>query len=385
MLSSDSNSLLRSGFELGKGNKLFQDADREIIRLVFWNDEVTQSRIVEATGIPQQTVSRSVKALVEKGVIQQGERDQPSVRGKPGSGLEPNPNFAFTFGVSILFDAISITLMDFKGQIVSSLLEPMSDMKISHALDKVEELLNLMTAEHNINPDKVLGLGVGISGFFSSKDGKMNTHHMLEEWAEVDISQIFSNRFLLPTWVVNDATAAAAGEGIAGVGRDFKNFVYLFISTGFGGGLISNNEMLVGTFGNAGELGDMLPAKHFVHPNLEVLKRILINNGVDIESIYQLRTCFDMNWPGVDEWLFKVQDSLDLVATSCSALLDTQAIVIGGHIPTELAEKIIPRIEVHAQFRRGAKRPLPDIVAAQVIKNPVAVGAASLPIRELCL
>ena len=94
---------------------------------------------------------------------------------------------------------------------------------------------------------------------------------------------------------------------------------------------------------------------------------------------------FDVNWPGVDELIYKVQDSVDLVATACSALLDTQAIIIGGHIPVALAEKIIPRIDVYAQFRRGAKRPLPKIVTAGVQVNPVAVGAASLPLRELCI
>ena len=94
---------------------------------------------------------------------------------------------------------------------------------------------------------------------------------------------------------------------------------------------------------------------------------------------------FDINWPGVDEWIYKVQDSLDLVATSCSALLDTQAIILGGHIPKALAEKVIPRIDVYAQFRRGAKRPLPEIIVAEINDSPVAVGAASLPLRELCL
>ncbi|MDU0354324.1 ROK family transcriptional regulator [Paraglaciecola aquimarina] len=297
MLSSDSNSVLRAGFVLGKGNKLLQDAEREILRLVFWGDDVTQSRIVDVTGIPQQTVSRSVKSLIERGVLEQSEKSAATARGKPGFELKPNPSFAYTLGVSILFDSVALVLMDFKGQIISSCLHPMSDMKITHVLDKLESLITELIAGHNISEDKILGMGIGISGFFSSLDGKMNTHHMIEEWAEIDIAQIFSTRFSLPIWVVNDATAAAAGEGIAGVGRKFKNFVYVFISTGFGGGLISNNEMLVGTFGNAGELGDMLPPKHYVHPNLELLKRILINNGVDIESIYQLRTNFDMNWP----------------------------------------------------------------------------------------
>ena len=87
----------------------------------------------------------------------------------------------------------------------------------------------------------------------------------------------------------------------------------MFISSAFGGGLISNGEMLRGTYGNAGELGDMLPPKQFIHPNLELLKRILIKNGIAVGSIYSMRDNFDVNWPGVDEWIYKVQDSLDLL------------------------------------------------------------------------
>ncbi|MFT7007343.1 MAG: hypothetical protein ACJAXJ_001858 [Colwellia sp.] len=67
-----------------------------------------------------------------------------------------------------------------------------------------------------------------------------------------------------------------------------------------------------------------------------------------------------------NEHLHCYQYSLDLVATACSALLDTQAIVLGGHISVALAEKLIPRIEVYAQYRRGAQRPLPKIVTAGV-------------------
>jgi hypothetical protein len=77
----------------------------------------------------------------------------------------------------------------------------------------------------------------------------------------------------------------------------------------------------------------MLPPKQYVHPNLDLLKRILIKNIMEVGSIYDMRKNFDVNWPGVDEWIYKIQDSLDLVATPCSALLDTQAIILGGHIP----------------------------------------------------
>ncbi|WP_054113615.1 ROK family protein [Marinagarivorans algicola] len=385
MLSSKNSVNLMRNFALGKGDRLFQDSERDILKLVFWSHNISQRSIVHTTKIPQQTVSRLVKNLLDKEVLHQTDRISSTSRGNPSFELEANPSFAYCFGLSILLDAIGIALMDFAGNVIETRLEELDDMSIENVLSHSEQVIAQMMQKNHISDTKILGIGVGISGFFSATDGKMNTHHMIEEWAQVDIAQIVSARFQLPTWVVNDATGAAAGEGIAGVGRNYKNFVYFFISFAFGGGLVSNNELLRGTYGNAGELGDMLPSKIYSHPNLALLKRILIKNNIAVNSIYDLHNHFDVNWPGVDEWIYKVQDSLDLVATACSALLDTQAIILGGHIPVALAEKIIPRIDVYAQFRRGAQRPLPQIVTAGVQVNPVAVGAASLPLRELCL
>ena len=381
MLASVKNlALLRSAFTLSKGEKLLQDNPRAIVREVFWNSDLTQREISSRTKIPQQTVSRLVNALIEQGVLRTVD-DPVSKKGKNSLSLEPNPEYAYSFGLSVLLDAISVAIIDFKGTVVDTVLVELDDMGIDAVLNKAVSLTHSLIDKHAIDASRILGMGVGISGFFSSTDGKMNTHHAIEEWADINIAETVAEAFQLPTWVVNDGTGAAAGEGIAGVGRRYKNFVYLFISSAFGGGLINNGDMIRGTHGNAGELGDMLPAKLYSHPNLQLLQRILMKHGIDVPSIYRLKENFDPNWPGVDEWIYKVQDSFDLVVTASSALLDSQAIIIGGHIPTKLAEKVIPRIDVYAQFRRGAKRPLPEIVCAEVTDSPVAVGAATLPLR----
>lgn len=374
------NQFLRGAFTLGKGDKLLQDNPKAIVKQVFWKPGITQREISAATKIPQQSVSRLVNSLLEDGIIR-GACDS----GKPSSGLEPNPNYAYCYGLSILLDAISIALMNFKGEVVATKFIALDDMGISAVLSRAVQEVEEMSSVNNIDSARVLGIGVGISGFFSSTDGKMNTHHAIEEWADINIAETVAEAFQLPSWVVNDGTGAAAGEGIAGAGRRYKNFVYFFVSTAFGGGLINNGDMIRGTHGNAGELGDMLPAKLYSHPNLKLLERILLKHGVDVPSMYQLNETFDPDWPGVDEWIYKVQDSFDLVATASSALLDSQAIIIGGHIPTKLAEKVIPRIDVYAQFRRGAKRPMPEIVCAEVTDCPVAVGAATLPMRDWLL
>lgn len=382
MLASDHVALLRPGFHLGKGGKLFQDTERDILRTVFWYPGTTQAGLSEKNRIPQQTMSRLVKGLIEEGVLKAGELVSGG-RGKPASVLEFNGEYAYCLGLSILLDSIALSIINFAGEVVASESKALEDMSIPRVLSEAESLLGQLTQQ--VDPDRILGMGVGLSGFFTSSDGLMNTHHKLEEWASVDITQIVSQHFRLPVWVVNDATAAAAGEGVGGVGRKYKNFVYFFISAGFGGGLVSNGEVLHGTFGNAGELGDMIPPKLYVHPNLEVLKRILLKNGIETNSVYQFQEHFDMSWPGVEEYIYKVRDALDFVATSCSAILDSQALIIGGHIPKPLAERLIENIDIYAQFRRGAKRPLPEVVTAGVNKHPVAIGAATLPLRSLCL
>nr|WP_176582458.1 ROK family transcriptional regulator [Salinimonas sediminis] len=382
MLASNNNKQrLRSAFTLGKGEKLLQDNPRDIVRQVFWHHNITQRAISEATKIPQQTVSRLVNGLLEQGILQSSE-DTHCSRGKVSFGLVPNAGYGYCFGLSVLLDAISVAVMNFKGEVIATQLVRLDDMSIASVIGKAQTVVAAMSQQYELDPARAIGMGVGISGFFSSTDGKMNIHHAIEEWATINIAETIAEAFNLPTWVVNDGTGAAAGEGIAGAGRRYKNFVYLFVSSAFGGGLINNGEMIRGTNGNAGELGDMLPAKLYSHPNLQLLERILLKHGIEIPSIYQLNEVFDPNWPGVDEWIYKVQDSFDLVVTCSSALLDSQAIIIGGHIPTKLAEMVIPRIDVYAQFRRGAKRPLPEIVSAQVTDSPVAVGAATLPLRE---
>ena len=53
----------------------------------------------------------------------------------------------------------------------------------------------------------------------------------------------------------NDGTAAAAGEHLYGAGAGTRNLVYLTISTGVGGGVVVDNRLFRGPFGNGSELG----------------------------------------------------------------------------------------------------------------------------------
>ena len=383
MLSSFDYKLLGSNFKLGKGKKLFQESERKIINHAFFSSS-TQSQIIEKTKVSQQTTSRLVKALFEQGVLHQTSRTSTGSRGQPGYHLETSPQYAYGIGIAILTDSLVIAVMDFSGEIIYNKTLPLLNMTIKNVMLHLAILFDEIFINTTIDREKILGIGVGISGYFTTEKDKINTHNRLEEWADINISKLLSNKFNLPVWVDNDATVAAAGEGILGIGKHCNNFVYLFISVDFGGGIIIDGDIMHGTHGNAGEVGDILPPKIYVYPNLENLRQILINNGVNINTHADLIASFDINWPGIQEWIMKVKDAVSLVASSSAALLDTEAIVIGGHIPKSLSKLLIKEVVMYALHRRSSERPKPKLLISEVNYEPVSVGAASLPFRALC-
>jgi glucokinase len=58
-----------------------------------------------------------------------------------------------------------------------------------------------------------------------------------------------------PVFLDRDTVMAAIGEGTAGAAKGARDFVYLTVSTGVGGAIVSGGRMVRGTTNTAGELG----------------------------------------------------------------------------------------------------------------------------------
>jgi glucokinase len=69
------------------------------------------------------------------------------------------------------------------------------------------------------------------------------------------ISKLLSNRYQIPAYLGNDANLAALGEWKYGAGQGHHDVLYLTISTGIGGGVISSDLLIEGCHGMAAELG----------------------------------------------------------------------------------------------------------------------------------
>lgn len=364
------------------GVKAPSATEQRVLGTTVRSGQIGQAALSRVTGLAQQSISRIVKGLVNAGAVSEGARLMSGKRGQPGVAIQIVPDFAYSIGVSVLTDALSVALLDFSGVVVAEEHEDMPAMTRTRVLDAVEAIVDRMMDDHRISADRLFGMGVSISGRYIGPGAIYNTPHSLDDWALVEIDQLFQQRFDLPVWVENDGNAAAVGESLMGVGRSYDNFAYLFIDTLIGGGIIINHELMRGCNGNGGEIGLLLPKRTYQHPSLESLRQTLGEHGIAYMTVATMVNEFDPTWPGVDEWLTRTRSSFSLIASALAAILDPEAIVLGGRMPKSLAELVIPHIDITNDARRGEPRALPDILLSQTRGDASAIGAASLPFKE---
>ena len=110
-------------------------------------------------------------------------------------------------------------------------------------------------AESGLRPADVSAIGVACGGPLDPERGIVLAPPNLPGWDGVPLAARLSAAFEVPVVIENDANAAALGEWQFGAGRGVDDLVYLTVSTGIGGGVVSGGRLLRGATGNAAELG----------------------------------------------------------------------------------------------------------------------------------
>lgn len=353
-------------------------SERDILGLLFRLGPQTQGALADRTGLTQQSVSRLIMGLQQAGRVVVGEKAAAGRRGYPSSAAALNGHYVKSVGLSIRADAVSLCICDFAGAVVAEAFERLPSMTVTDVIAWTRTRLADL-----IGPDlpHLVGLGVGITGSFIGVRPGFNTPFSLNEWADRDIEALFAEALGLPTQADNDGNVAALGESLLGVGRWAPSFAYLYIATGVGGGVVLNGEVWRGRHGNAGEFAGGLPPNIYPFPTLELLRQITARHGLSFDTVSEMVANYDDTWPAIDEWLARVRDSFSIIASNATAILDLDAVVLGGLIPKALAERVIRATELFDQKRRLVPRPVARLVPAEAPGDVTAFGAALMPLQ----
>jgi len=121
---------------------------------------------------------------------------------------------------------------------------------------RMADLISGLISKSNIQKENIGGLGISAPGVI---DLDTNTTiflpNLYSEWRNVPVGEWMSGRLGLSVSMLNDVRAITYGEWAFGAGKGVDSMACFAVGTGVGGGLVVNNQLVLGFGGTAGELG----------------------------------------------------------------------------------------------------------------------------------
>jgi predicted NBD/HSP70 family sugar kinase len=366
--------------------------ERLVLSLIRRHRVLPKADIARLTGLSPQTISIIINQLTADGLLRRGSPQRGRI-GQPSIPYSLDPQGALAFGLKIGRRSVDLYLINFVGEIVKALHKtyryPTPEGIRSFARDGVEEILDALSP----------GLRRRIAGLGIAAPYEMWTWHEemgapkdeIDAWRTIDMRAELASFCPWPVYFANDITAACAAELMFGMGADYIDYLYVFIGSFIGGGLVLNGHLFPGRTANAGALGSM-PATAGHDPkgrtpqlmnvaSIYVLERKLIDEGRNAQILWQSPDDWGEELGGaVDEWIEEVAASLAVSIVAAIAVIDVETVIVDGAFPAAIRERIIAatRAALDRVNRQGLS---PFALVPGSIGNAArAMGGASLPL-----
>jgi predicted NBD/HSP70 family sugar kinase len=215
---------------------------------------VTRAELAEQSGLTPTSITRIVKALLEEGlIVEAGFLD--STGGKRSSLLELNTTGRFAVGVSLDAGRLTYVVTDLAGTVVGRLVSPGIEQDApGQDVVRIARELGQLLIQLDIPLESVIGVGVAGAGLDLGAGAE---RHSLTatEWESFALTEALEPRIGVPVVRDNDAACAALGQYWAGRVPATQDFATLYMSNGFGLGLMVGGSIARGASSNVGEIG----------------------------------------------------------------------------------------------------------------------------------
>ena len=237
----------------------------------------------------------------------------------------------------------------------------------------------------NLNAEKrVSAIGIGTPGPTDAKSRMARLAINLPGWREVPLADWLEAKLNLPVVVANDANCAGLGESWLGAGCNVSNLILLTLGTGVGGAIILNDELFIGPYGAAGELGliTLNPQGETCNSgNHGSLEQHLCAQAIYRQTQKTPAELGELAQAGEEEALHfwrEYGQTLGVGLVSLIYVLTPEAILIGGGISAS-AEFFLPTAREEIEKRMLGMPAFPiRLLTAELGNKAGMVGAAKL-------
>jgi predicted NBD/HSP70 family sugar kinase len=379
--------MLLSGTNLERAGDHNQRVTLHAIRV---NGPITRTDLADITGLTPPAIANITKRLMQDNLIKEAGRVR-GARGQPPIKLVINPDSWFSVGVNVDRDHITLVVLDFQG-----VVRARASREIAFALPETvhaffQRSIGPLLEKASIKAAQLVGIGVAFPDDIQQAE-LPEQPATYATWGSVAVDRLFTGVLKIPVFVENDAAAAAMGEMQFGRGHQYQSFFYILITAALGGGLVIDGHYFRGANGRSAELGWLRAHDGFSRTrqlqnivSLSALHGRLAAGGYRVGSPRGLTRLDEGGQEIVNGWIETSVEAMLETLLAINCLINPQAVLIGGRLPSGLVEELARRLNERLQPYAATMPAIAPVERAMLSDDAPAVGAAILPFTHRLL
>lgn len=367
--------------------------DRVVLQALRVHGSLPKADLARLTGLTAQTIGLITARLDEDQLLT---REAP-VRGRVGQPSVPiglNPDGAFAVGIKIGRRSADWLLVDFTGHVRQRIVLDYPFPDAATLLPAIEANLNRLLDGLGALRSRVVGVGVAAPFQLGGWHRMLGlTDVQAQKWNQIDLAARVQAMTELPVSYAKDTSAACVAELLQGRGRDLHSFLYLFLDTFVGGGLVIDSHLHRGANGNAGAVASMplqvatsevkeLPPQLISQASLWDLEQRFREHALDPMAAYDARAMLAPWLPYTREWIDRAALALAHCIVAGTAFLDVEAVVIDGVVSPDLLRDLwVQTGEALKAYNQEGLQGMPRLELGSIGSDARALGGALLPLH----
>lgn len=239
-------------------SKLIKKLNRmTVLNILKRQGSISRQELAVLTGLTGPAITGIVKELLGLGFVKETGLGRSQGGRKPVQ-LEINPQAGYVIGAEVTRHEVSIGLANLTDGPVL-LARTAADM--SRPERGIDNLLQLVESTARIaSPGgKMLALGLAFPGLLDTEAGKVRRSVNLGlAWSGYPLRAVLEDKLGVRVFIDNNSNAAALAERWFGDCDDCRDLVYVNWGEGISAGVISDERILQGSRGYAGEVGHIV-------------------------------------------------------------------------------------------------------------------------------
>jgi predicted NBD/HSP70 family sugar kinase len=373
---------------------LRQFNERVVLQAIRLHGALPAAELARLTHLTAQTISLITKRLLDDGLLVKGAPQRGKV-GQPSVPLALNPDGAYAIGINIGRHNLDVLLVDFTGAVRER-------WSCDYAFPEPAQLLaeigqRLKAVKRKLDPaarERMQGIGIAMPFSLGGWQTLLDMpREVAARWPDTDLRAEVAKLSDWPVQVLKDTAAACVAELVAGRGRSTPSFLYIFVDTFIGGGLVLDSHLRAGVHGNAGAIGSLpmgraargggkqaVPAQLLSVASLNNLERLYQAERLDIAAVADERALQKPWLKFTERWLADAASAIAFAVNSSACLLDLDCVILDGSFSRELQEVLLAAVERAMAGYSWEGINLPRLMPGTIGADARAIGGALLPL-----